>query len=65
MTDFLAFLAIVILATKSELKGFKMPRILRTIVRDATVYFLVVFASHFVPEMTLLLARVSNLCCQR
>jgi len=54
MTDFLAFLVIVILATKSELKGFKMPRILRTIVRDATVYFLVIFTSDFVLEMTLL-----------
>jgi len=39
MTDFLAFLVIVIPATKSELKGFKMPRILRTIVRYASIFF--------------------------
>jgi len=36
-----------------------MPSILRTIVKDATVYFLVIFTSHFVLEMTLLLARVT------
>ena len=36
-----------------------MPYILRAIVRDSTVYFLVIFTSHFVLEMTLLLARVS------
>lgn len=36
-----------------------MPGILRTIVQDATVYFLVIFTSHFVLEMTLLLARVN------
>ena len=37
-----------------------MPRILRAIVQDATVYFLVIFTSHFVLEMTPLLARVST-----
>ena len=57
--DFLAFLIIIFLAAKSGLKGFKMPSILRTIVQDATVYFLVIFTSHFVLEMTLLLARVT------
>jgi len=57
--DFLAFLIIVVLAAKSRLKDFKMPSILRTIVQDATVYFLVIFTSHFVLEMTLLLARVT------
>jgi len=50
---------IVVLAAKSGLKDFKMPSILRTIVQDATVYFLVIFTSHFVLEMTLLLARVT------
>jgi len=34
-----------------------MPHILRTIFQDSTVYFLVIFTSHFVLEMTLLLAR--------
>jgi hypothetical protein len=52
-------LMMVILATRSGSKGFKMPSILRTIVHDAIVYFLVIFTPHFVLEMTLLLARVS------
>ena len=50
---------IVVLAARSRFKDLKMPSILRTIVQDATVYFLVIFTSHFVLEMTLLLARVS------
>ena len=60
MTDFLAFLVIVLFATKPGFVGFKMSRLLRTIIRDATVYFLLIFTSHFVFEMTLLLARVST-----
>ena len=58
-TDLLAFLVIVLLVIGSKNRGFKMPHILRTIVQDSTVYFLVIFTSHFVLEMTLLLARVS------
>jgi len=59
VTDISAFLVIVVLAAKSGIRGFRMPGILRTIVQDATVYFLVIFTSHFVLEMTLILARVS------
>jgi hypothetical protein len=59
LTDFLAFLVIVTLAVKSATSDFKMPQILRAIVHDSTTYFLVIFTSHFVLEMTLLLARVS------
>ena len=36
-----------------------MSRLIRTIIQDATVYFLVIFTSHFVFEMALLLVRVS------
>jgi len=57
--DFSAFVVIIVLAAKSGIKGFRMPGILRTIVQDATVYFLVIFTSHFVLEMTLLVARPS------
>ncbi|KAF9780549.1 hypothetical protein BJ322DRAFT_1112540 [Thelephora terrestris] len=57
--DFLAFLVIVALAVGSTNGGFKMPHILRTIVRDSTVYFLIIFTSHLVLEMTLLLARLN------
>jgi len=64
--DFLTFLVIVVLAAKSGLKDFKMPSIFRTIVQDSTVYFLVIFTSHFVLEMTLLLARVTiSIVCAR
>lgn len=60
LTDFLAFLVIVLLAVKSVTGDFKMPQLLRAIVQDSTVYFLVIFTSHFVLEMTLLTARVSD-----
>ena len=59
-TDASVFLVIVVLAVKSGLNGHKMPRTLRTIVQDATVYFLVIFTSHFIFEMSLLFARVST-----
>ena len=40
--------------------GSRASRILRAIIQDATVYFLFIFTSHFVFEMTLLFARVST-----
>jgi hypothetical protein len=58
-TDLWAFVVIIVLAAKSGIKGFRMPSIIRTIIQDATIYFLVIFTSHFVLEMSLLLARVS------
>jgi len=58
-TDTLAFLVIVVLAVRAGLNGAKVPRILRSIVQDTTLYFLVIFTSHFVLVMTLLFARVS------
>jgi len=57
--DFLAFSLIIFLAAKSEVSRLGVPNILRTIAEDATRYFLVIFSSHFVLEMTLSLARVS------
>lgn len=42
-------------------KGFKMPRFLRTMVEGSVVYFLLIFTSHFVLEMSLLFLRVSVL----
>ena len=57
-TDLLAFFVIVFFAAKPAFMSSKVPRILRTIIQDATVYFLVIFTSHFVFEMMLLLARV-------
>lgn len=58
-SDFLAFLVVVIFAKSGTPKGNKMPYLLRAIVQDATVYFLVIFTSHFVLEMFLLFATVS------
>lgn len=60
MTDFLAFLVLVYFAAKSGFVGFKVSRLIRTIIQDATVYFLLIFTSQFVYEMTLFLARVST-----
>ena len=57
--DFLAFSLTIFLATTSRSSRFKMPSILETIAEDATRYFLVIFTSHFVLEMTLNLGRVS------
>jgi hypothetical protein len=59
ITDALAFLVVIGFVRSGPLKGFKMPRLLRTFVQDSTVYFLIIFTSHFVLEMSLLLARVS------
>ena len=57
--DSLAFLMIIFLARRSRVGGFEVTGIFRTIVEDATLYFLVIFTSHFVLEMTLTLGRVS------
>ena len=58
-SDFLAFLAVVFYAKSVTLKGHKMPFILRAIVKDATVYFFVIFTSHFLLETFLLFVNVS------
>jgi len=57
--DVLAFVVIAVLAVRSAGRDFKMPHLLRAIVQDSTVYFLVIFTSHFVLELMLLLARPS------
>lgn len=58
--DFLAFSLTMFLAARSTIPGLKVPMILRTVAEDATRYFLVIFTSHFVLEMTLGLGRVST-----
>lgn len=57
--DFLAFSLIISVAARSKTRGLRLPTILRAIAEDATRYFLVIFTSHFVLEMTLNLGRVS------
>ena len=57
--DFFAFSLIIFLAAKSRVSNHRGPALLETIAEDATLYFLVIFSSHFVLEMTLTLGRVS------
>lgn len=51
--DFLAFSLIIFMATKSEAWRNGFSTILRTIAKDATWYFLVIFTSHLVFVFTL------------
>ncbi|KAF9644217.1 hypothetical protein BDM02DRAFT_3263685 [Thelephora ganbajun] len=55
--DFLAFALIIYLVARSNVYKFPIPSLLRTIAQDATLYFLVIFTSHLVLELTLLFAR--------
>ena len=59
-TDFLAFSVIVYLVVRSNVTKIPIPSLLKTIVRDATCYFLVIFTSHFVYVMFLFFANVST-----
>ena len=57
--DLLAFLVILHLSGWQAIRRFGVPGILGTILKDATIYFFVIFTAHFVLAMTLLFARVS------
>ncbi|KAF9790805.1 hypothetical protein BJ322DRAFT_1170204 [Thelephora terrestris] len=57
--DLLAFSLTIMLARRSMTSGLRIPTILNVIAEDATRYFLVIFTSHFVLEMTLNLGRES------
>lgn len=57
--DILMFLVVVSLVVSRALNGFKMSHILRTIVQDTSLYFLMIFTSHVVFEISLLLVRPS------
>ena len=59
LLDLIAFLVILHLAGRWTLRQFGVPGLLATILRDATIYFLVIFTAHFVLVVTLLSARVS------
>jgi len=56
--DLLAFLLIMYTALRSNLYQFQIPSLLRTVAQDATYYFLVIFTSHLLLELTLTLGRV-------
>jgi len=57
--DFLAFSLITYLAVRWGIENREVPTIMGTIAEDSLRYFLVIFTSHFVLEMTLLLGRES------
>jgi len=59
-TDVLAFSVIVFLVVRSNVKKVPIPGLLKTIVQDATYYFLVIFTSHFTLVMFLVFASVST-----
>lgn len=58
-SDFLTFALVILVARKLRVPGLKFPSILDTIREDATLYFLVIFTSHFVLMITVNLGRVS------
>jgi len=58
--DVLAFSVIVYLVVRSNADKVPIPSLLRTIVKDATYYFLIIFTSHFVLVMFLAFASVST-----
>ena len=49
--DLLAFSVIVYLVVRSNVNKVPIPSLLKTIARDATYYFLIIFTSHFVLVM--------------
>jgi len=57
-TDVLAFSVIVYLVVRSNLRKVPIPSLLKTVVQDATYYFLVIFTSHLVLVMFLAFASV-------
>ncbi|KAF9648233.1 hypothetical protein BDM02DRAFT_3261179 [Thelephora ganbajun] len=57
--DFLVFSVIIYLVARSNVYRFPIPSLLKTIAQDATLYFLVIFTSHLMLELTLLLGRPS------
>ena len=57
-TDVLAFSAVVYLVVRSNLNRVPVSHLLKTIARDATYYFLVIFTSHFVFVMFVAFASV-------
>ena len=58
--DVLAFSVIVYLVVWSNVNHFPIPSLFETIARDATRYFLIIFASHLVVVMFLAFASVST-----
>jgi len=56
--DLLAFSVIVYLVVRSNVNKVPIPSLFRTIVRDATYYFLLIFSSHLMIVLFVLFATV-------
>ena len=61
LADVLAFSVIIYLVVRSNVNKIPIPSIFKTIARDATYYFLVIFTSHLVLVMFLAFTSVSTL----
>ena len=59
LEDSLVFTIMLVLARRSW-RQFGLPSLLHTLVRDATIYFLVIFSAHFILTMTILFGRVGS-----
>ena len=59
--DLPAFLLIIYLVVRANPNKIPIPRLFKIIAQDATYYFLIIFTSHFVLELTLLFATVRTL----
>lgn len=57
--DFLAFVVVAYIASKSTVHKYGFPSLIRTLAKDAAKYFLVIFTAHLVLAMTLLFASPS------
>ena len=58
LTDLLAFSFIIYLALKSGSYQSGLPNLLKVMAEDATLYFLVIFTSHLLLELTLIFGSV-------
>ena len=56
--DLLTFSLIIYLVVQSNINRVPIPRLFKTIVEDATYYFLAIFTSHIMSAMFLAFARV-------
>ena len=60
LLDLLAFLFIIYLALKSGAYQSGLPTLFEVLAEDATLYFLVIFTSHLILELTLIFGSVST-----
>ena len=62
-TDLLAFSLVIYFVLRSNAYSFQMSNLFRVVAQDTTHYFLVIFTSHLVLELTLVFGAVSIMSC--